>query len=134
MARIGFAASAHKQFQTLPERAQAGLMRKLKDVAEAPNLAKPLTGELAGFYRITYGRLRCIVRLTAAVAVVLVVSVSPRKEGARDDAYRRAVDALRTDPSVEGLFADHVRAYMEEQRLGALRRQRKKSARDRAAK
>ncbi|HEX5275169.1 MAG TPA: hypothetical protein VFW34_07825 [Candidatus Rubrimentiphilum sp.] len=101
-------------------------MRKLEDVAQYPSLAKPLTGNLAGFYRVTYGRLRCIIRLTAEAAVVLVVSVAPRKEGARDDAYRRAVDALRTDPSVEALFADHARAYMEEQRLAALRRRRKK--------
>jgi hypothetical protein len=100
-------------------------MRKLKDVALSPSLAKPLTGELPGLYRVTYGRLRCIIRLTDEAAVLLVVCVSPRKEGARDDAYQRAMDALRADPSLEVLFADHVRAYMEEQRLAALRRQRK---------
>jgi len=125
MARVGFANSAHKQFEALPERVRTGLMRKLKDVALSPSLAKPLTGELGGLYRVTYGRLRCIIRLTGEAAVVLVVNVSPRKEGARDDPYRRAVDALRSDPSLEVLFADHVRAYMEEQRLAALRRQRK---------
>src|SRR5947209_11421734 len=123
--RLGFAASAHDQFEKIPRHIREGLTRKLKDVALNPKIAKPLTGKLNGHFRVTYGRLRCVVRLTNEAPVLLVLVVAPRREGARDDAYQQALDALRADPPSEKLFAAHVRAYLEEQRLAAFRRRNK---------
>jgi mRNA-degrading endonuclease RelE of RelBE toxin-antitoxin system len=78
-----------------------GLLRKLKEFALRPALGKPLHADLAGYYRISYGRMRCVVRSNTKDPVVLVLVLAPRKEGARDDAYALAVAAIRgADPTV----------------------------------
>jgi|GEM_PF-3981750 len=120
--RLGFAASADAFFKRLSQREQKGLLRKLKDLALNPRLGKPLTGQLAGHCRIMYGRLRCVVRTIDKTPVLLVVVlIALRAEGTRDDVYQLAVKALRSDPSIEQLFAAHVRAYLEEMRSAQLR-------------
>ena len=120
--RLGFAASADAYFKNLSERERKGLLRKLKDLALNPRLGKPLTGELAGHCRISHGRLRCFVRMTNGAPVLRVSVVALKAEGARDDVYQLALNALRSDPSIEQLFAAHVRAHLEDVRLTVERR------------
>jgi len=117
---IGFVASAHAQFKTLPEKIQRGLLRKLKELALHPALGKPLIDDLQGCYRVTYGSYRCIVRMTDGIAMVLVLVIAKRKAGSRGDPYSLALDLLRkSNPSVEEIFGRYIRAYLEEQRRAA---------------
>lgn len=114
--RIDFTASAHAFFLKCSRKEREGLLRKLKELALHPALGKPLHASLAGYYRLSYGRMRCVVRSNTKDPVVLVLVLAPRKEGARDDAYAFALAAVRTaDPSIDALFAAYVRAYIEEQ-------------------
>lgn len=113
---IGFVASANAQFKALPDKLKRGLLQKLKELALHPGLGKPLIGSLQGCYRISYGSYRCVVRMTDGIAMVLVLVVAKRKAGSRDDAYTLALDLLRrSDPSVQEIFARHIRAHLEEQ-------------------
>jgi len=126
--RIDFSASAHAFFLTCSRKEREGLLRKLKEFAVHPALGKPLHASLAGYYRISYGRMRCVVRSNTKDPVVLVLVVAPRKDGARDDAYTLAVTAIRTaDPSIDALFVAYVRAYIEEQALASSSISRKKA-------
>jgi len=114
--RINFTVSANKVFLQCSKKERDGLFRKLKEFALHPALGKPLHDSLAGYYRVSYGRMRSVVRSNTKDPVLLVLVLAPRKEGARDDAYAVAVAAIRTaDPSIETLFAAYVRAYIEEQ-------------------
>jgi hypothetical protein len=114
--RIDFTVSAHALFLQCSRKEREGLLRKLKEFVLHPALGKPLHASLAGYYRISYGRMRCVVRNNTKDPVLLVLVLAPRKEGARDDAYALAVAAIRTaDPSIDALFAKYVRAYIEEQ-------------------
>jgi mRNA-degrading endonuclease RelE of RelBE toxin-antitoxin system len=118
-ARIGFVKSAAEEFRTQPEKIQRGLMSKLKELAFHPESGKPLTGDLQGCCRVTYGRLRCVARVAEGVAVVLVLVVAERKAGSRDDAYRVAAEVVSTNsPGVTDLLARHVRAYLSQQPPG----------------
>jgi hypothetical protein len=86
---------------------RAGLRRKLRDFGENPAIGKPLIGELQGYHRVTYGRVRAISKALPEVVVtieradgfivVFVLEVGPRKDGAPDDPYERAaIAALRS--------------------------------------
>ena len=114
--RIDFTASANTVFLRCNQKVRDGLLRKLNELALHPDLGKPLHDCLAGYYRVSYGRMRCVVGGNTKDPVLLVLVLGPRKEGARDDAYALAVAAIRTaDPSIETMFASYVRAYIEEQ-------------------
>jgi mRNA-degrading endonuclease RelE of RelBE toxin-antitoxin system len=102
----------------MPEKIRRGLLQKLKELALHPALGKPLVDDLQGCYRLTYARYRCIVRMTEGIAVVLVLVVAKRQAGSRADAYEIALRVVaQSDPSVQEIFARHIRAYAEEQRL-----------------
>lgn len=114
-ARIGFVQSAAADFRRLPEKARNGLMAKLKELAFHPDCGKPLTGALQGCSRVTYGRLRCVVRVAEGVAVVLVLVVAERKAGSRDDAYEVATEVVaKNEPGTQDLLARHVRAFLNQ--------------------
>ena len=92
-----------------------GQLRKLKDFAFNPAIGKPLTGGLRGFYRVSYGRVRAVVRSDGQNPVALVIVTQVRKEGASDDPYTIAVEALRKGRAgIDDLFAAHLRAYLTE--------------------
>lgn len=115
-ARIGFVRSAASEFHAQSAKTQRGLMAKLKELAFNPQLGKPLTGALRGCARVTYGRMRCVVRVAEGVAVVLVLVVAERKAGSREDAYAVATELVAAnEPEVKDLLAKHVRAYLQQQ-------------------
>ncbi len=101
--RIGFAPEAAVSFRRLSAKEQGGLRRKLRDFGTSPALGKPLTDELRGYHRITFGRLRTItlrVAETTSDVVVYVLYIGLRRQGAKDDPYEVATAAIRRgDPS-----------------------------------
>ncbi len=120
--RIGFVRSADNEFKRLSAKIQKGLLSKLKAVALKPSLAKPLIGPLHGCCRVTYGRLRCVVRLADGMAVVLVMVVAQRKAGAKDDAYALATDYVASNrAAVDEILGRHIRAFLEENASAAER-------------
>ena len=116
--RVGFAASADKLFKQLTAKEQRGLKAKLFEVAKNHSLAKPLWDSLKGHSRVTYGRLRCVVRLAEGLAVVLVVYVGLRKEASEEDVYAAAQKVLQRErPDLEQLLARLVRSLAEENKI-----------------
>ena len=112
-ARVGFVRSANDQFKALPERVRKQLLRKLKEVALNPSLGKPLVNDLKACRRVTFGRLRCVVRVAEGMAVVLVLVISPRKAGAAEDPYHLATEMMsKGGPQVQELLEHHVRAFL----------------------
>ena len=98
--RIGYDREAQAVFDALPAKVQEGLDRKLRDFAANPGLGKPLVGDLLGYHRVLYGRIRTVsLRATAKVVdglvVVFVLEVGLRKEGSREDPYVLARRALK---------------------------------------
>jgi mRNA-degrading endonuclease RelE of RelBE toxin-antitoxin system len=125
--KLIFAESADAQFQKQPQKVRNGLLQKLKDFALNPEIGKPLTGQLQGLYRVTYGRLRAIVRSDGENPIAIIVVAYLRREDGKDDAYQHALTALRQGGAqIEDLFAKHLRAYLEENRIDAQRRRSKK--------
>jgi mRNA-degrading endonuclease RelE of RelBE toxin-antitoxin system len=113
--RIGFVRTANDQFLRLPENVRTGLLKKIKTLVLNPNAGKPLVNELHGCCRVTYGRLRCIVRVAEGAAVGLVIVVAPRKKGSKDDAYAMAIEYMtRNRVEAEKILARHIRAFLEE--------------------
>ena len=122
--RIGFAPDAGAAFHRLAPKAQAGLRAKLKAFGLNPSLGKPLVGQLQGYHRVTYGRVRsiakaveaeAIVRVAAGVVIVHVLWLGLRKQGASDDPYEvAAVKALRQgDPDARQLLEALVRRTLQ---------------------
>ncbi|HEV3156566.1 MAG TPA: hypothetical protein VGZ00_04405 [Candidatus Baltobacteraceae bacterium] len=104
LVRIGFSPDARTAFDRLPSKVQDGMRRKLREFGANPSIGKPLIGELKGYHRVTYGRLRAIskalaphfiatAKLEGSVVVVHVLEIGPRKEGSGDDPYERAAIA-----------------------------------------
>lgn len=122
---IGFSPSAHAAFRALSVKERAGLRRKLIDFGLNPAIGKPLVGDLQGYHRVTYGRLRAISKAmpqvvatvtttVAGIVIVHVLEVGPRKEGSEDDPYERA--------AIAALNANDVDAHaLLEQAVQALR-------------
>ncbi len=102
--RIGFSSGAAAVFMGLSDKVKAGLRRKLRDFGENPAIGKPLVGELKGYHRVTYGRvrtvsMRIVVSIVNGIVLVHVLHVGLRKDGAADDPYQIAAAALvRRDP------------------------------------
>lgn len=113
--RIGFVPEAETNFKALNEKERDGLLRKIKAAVLNPHLAKPLTGKLAGCSRVTYGRIRCIIRIAEGVAVALVLVASQRKGGSPQDAYAKAMGYLTSHgDEAQRLLALHIRAFIAE--------------------
>jgi mRNA-degrading endonuclease RelE of RelBE toxin-antitoxin system len=113
--RIGFTRTADNALQKLSPKVRVGLLAKLKQLALNPNLAKPLQRELAGCYRVTYGRVRCVVRVADGIAVVIVIAVAPRAEGSSSDPYVLALEYIRSgDPTVHDILSAHIRSFTNE--------------------
>lgn len=107
--------SAHTVFERLTQRERDAMAAKLKILARNPALGKPLVGALSGYYRISYGRLRAVVRSDGKTPLLFVVMLGIRAGGKRDDVYARALAALRNaEPSFESLFRRHLGAYLAE--------------------
>lgn len=116
-ARVGFVRSADANFQKLDEKTRGGLTKKLHAAALNPDLAKPLVGPLKGCRRVTYGRVRAIVRIAEGVAVALVVAVADRKAGSGEDPYTIATEYMRTHgDEAEAALMGHIRAVVESNR------------------
>src|ERR1700681_1482634 len=111
--RIGFTRSANKQFLGLAEKERTGLFTKLEELARNPRLGKPLVGELKGYVRISLGRLRCVVKCAAGVAVVIVLVIAKRAQGSRKDVYELAKRALANPAEdVQADLQAHVTAHL----------------------
>jgi hypothetical protein len=99
--RLGFSPEARAVFDKLPSKLQDGLRRKLREFGVSPAIGKPLVGELFGYHRITYGRVRSIsMRVIASVAksdvvAVMTLYIGLRKAGSADDPYEIAAAAVR---------------------------------------
>jgi len=105
-------------FQSLSVKEQTGLRAKWKALGENRSLAKPLQGELQGYYRVTYGRIRSVVRMDKEHPVLFVAFIGLRREGSTDDVYEVALkEKAKADPSFEPIFRAHVRAYLQEHEL-----------------
>ncbi|MDE2573154.1 MAG: hypothetical protein KGM44_11640 [bacterium] len=109
------AQAAHAAFERLTKREREAMTAKLKGLALNPALGKPLRGTLSGYYRISYGRLRAVVRSDGKNPLLFVVMLGVRTAGKRDDVYERALAALRqAEPSFGNLFRRHLAAYLAE--------------------
>ena len=78
-------------------RTRATVFRRVGELARAPELGKPLTGELTDFrsLRALGQRYRILYRVEREQVTVLVVAVGLRKEGDRADIYRLAQKLVR---------------------------------------
>jgi mRNA-degrading endonuclease RelE of RelBE toxin-antitoxin system len=89
-----------------------GILRKAKAVVLNPRAGKPLTGALKGYYRVTFGRIRAVLRCDGKTPVGLIVAALPRSAGSTLDPYTVAERALQSGgKEIEALFLDHLRAY-----------------------
>jgi mRNA interferase RelE/StbE len=105
--RIQWTATAKDGLAKLPPKARRGLLEKARELehSDDPGKAhKPLTGPLAGYFRLTYARYRAIYMVdeevlpdnsTVAIVKVLFVACGIRKEGDRKDVYRLAKKMLK---------------------------------------
>lgn len=93
--RLGFTASARVVWDALPAKVRDGLRTKLREAALHPESAKPLVEELAGCRRVTYGRIRCVARVAEGAAVIVVIAIDKRKDGAKSDPYEIAKAEIR---------------------------------------
>ncbi len=93
--RLGFSDVARADFEKLTTKVQKGLRRKLREFATNPAIGKPLVGELQGYRRVTYGRVRSIAELIVKVTdrVVIVHHLGLRKAGSATDPYEAAAVA-----------------------------------------
>ncbi len=78
-------------------RIRAAVFRRVGELARAPELGKPLTGELADYrsLRAVGQRYRILYRVERDRVTVLVVAAGLRKEGDRADIYRLAQKLVR---------------------------------------
>jgi hypothetical protein len=77
-----------------------------------------LIGELQGCCRVSYGRIRAVVRLAENAAVGLVIAVGPRKEGSKDDPYVVGREYLASDPAeIYETIVDHIRSLSTQETL-----------------
>jgi mRNA-degrading endonuclease RelE of RelBE toxin-antitoxin system len=112
---IGFSDSARASFDGLSVKEQNGLVRKFRALAQNPASGKPLTGELHGYYRVTLGRIRAVVRTAERVFVVYVLTIGPRKAGSKLDPYVVAIECLkRGDEDIRAAFAQLIEARFRE--------------------
>jgi mRNA-degrading endonuclease RelE of RelBE toxin-antitoxin system len=93
--KLGFTHSAWAAWNRLPAKVRDGLRPKLREVALHPELAKPLVEELAGCRRVSYGRIRCVVRIAKGMAVIVVIAIDKRKDGDKSDPYEIAKAEIR---------------------------------------
>jgi mRNA-degrading endonuclease RelE of RelBE toxin-antitoxin system len=120
LVRIGFSPDARATFERLPAKVRVGLRRKLREFGINPDVGKPLIGELAGYRRVTYGRLRAISKATrpyavaiakieGSIVIVHVLTIGARKEGSGDDPYERAaIAALQAGDDEVGALLEQV--------------------------
>lgn len=78
-------------------RIRAAIFRRVGDIARAPELGKPLIGELADYHslRAVGQRFRILYRIERGQLTVLMVAVGRRKEGDHADIYRLAQKLVR---------------------------------------
>lgn len=78
-------------------RVRMAVFRCVGDLARAPELGKPLVGELAGYrsVRAVGARFRIPYRFERERVTILVVAVGLRKEGDHADIYRLAQRLVR---------------------------------------
>ncbi|HSE96044.1 MAG TPA: type II toxin-antitoxin system RelE/ParE family toxin [Methylomirabilota bacterium] len=78
-------------------RVRTAVFGRVGELAGAPELGKPLTGELGDYrsLRAAGQRYRILYRVERNVVTVLVVAVGLRKEGDRADIYRLAQKLVR---------------------------------------
>ena len=100
--RVLWTATAKEALARLPYKARKGLLEKADNLLTANDptqLGKPLTGPLAGYYRLAYSRYRAVYSVeeqTLASGEVVVqvtvrfVAAGQRKEGDKRDVYRLA--------------------------------------------
>jgi mRNA interferase RelE/StbE len=78
-------------------RTRTVVFRRVGEPARAPELGKPLTGELGDYRSLRAGgqRYRILYRVERDRRAILVVAVGLRKEGDRADIYRLAQKLVR---------------------------------------
>lgn len=110
---IQWTETALQTLRALPKKVQRGLITKADELLQCdPRTAcKPLTGPLAGFYRMVYSRYRAVFSVhaekmsdsqTVLHITVRFVLVGVRKSGDKRDIYRiaeRMVDSLLKGPA-----------------------------------
>jgi mRNA interferase RelE/StbE len=79
----------------LPRSVQAGVLGKIEGLAENPQWGKPLHEELSAYRSLPYARDRIIYRYDVMSDVVWIVAIGIRKEGSKQDIYRRALKLLK---------------------------------------
>jgi len=96
---IQWTKSAKDGLASLPRKVRLGILTKADKLAESNNPRqghKPLTGLLANYYRLTYGRYRAIYKVaedklyegaTLLHITILFIAVGKRKQRDRKDIY-----------------------------------------------
>ncbi|HXF81487.1 MAG TPA: type II toxin-antitoxin system RelE/ParE family toxin [bacterium] len=96
----------------MPDKLAQAIVEKMGILASNPEFGKPLTGELAGYRRLTHGQYRILYRYHEQSDTVFVVLIGLRKGTEMDDVYsnaRRLLRAGKLQATVEQLrLADQL--------------------------
>jgi mRNA interferase RelE/StbE len=96
--RIALTGRAKRQISDIKDVAQMReIQSRIDDLADNPELGKPLRRELTGYYSIRAGRQRYRIIYTIAEGrlIVTVVMIGQRREGDFDDVYNQMERIVR---------------------------------------
>lgn len=82
---------------SLPKDILTTLTDRLETLAANPEHGKPLQADLKRYRSVRIGRYRIIHRYDKGTDIVWVVAVGIRKEGSKEDIYRRVAKLLASD-------------------------------------
>jgi mRNA-degrading endonuclease RelE of RelBE toxin-antitoxin system len=87
---------------SLPKDILTTFIDRLETLATNPEHGKPLQADLKKYRSVRIGRYRVIHRYDHGNDIVWVVAVGIRKEGSREDIYRRMAKLLAPDDTLPG--------------------------------
>lgn len=71
--------SAEKDFKKIDRQIQERILKKLSDLEQDPNIGIPLTGNLAGLWKLRIGDYRVVYQIKNQELIVLVLKIGHRK-------------------------------------------------------
>ena len=78
--RIQFTNKSRDQFNSFSPKLKKQIGTKLEKIAHNPHMGKPLRGPLKGLISYRLGKLRIIYQIIKKEIVIIIVSISLRKE------------------------------------------------------
>ena len=79
MYEIIFRTPAEKALRKLDNSVREDLLKKIKKLGVNPEIGKPLSGNLAGLWRLRYDKYRIIYKIKNQELVVLILDICHRK-------------------------------------------------------